>query len=415
MTACRGFYGAPVVRESGRTRVRPSMVEGVVDFDLSEDQKKLQTSVAEFAANEVAPIAEKLDREGRFPSELFLKVGKLGITAIPFGEDVGGLGLGVLDMVIALEQLARADQSLAVTTMVSVASGLTLARFGSRELIDQYLPDVVAGRRICGIAGTEPDAGSDTAGFKTRAVPTGNRFALTGEKAYITNGGTEITSFLMFLAVSSPPGDAKKSFTLFVVPTGHAGCTAGEPYRKMGWRSSDTRPYYLRDCNVGPEQIVGKLHGGRYVLHRGYQQARVFLAACSLGLAQACLDHSLKYAQERRAFGGPIGRLQLVQDMIAQMTVQIEAARLLTYRAAWNVDQGKQSLKELAIAKLYACEIGTKCADIAIQVHGGWGFMDDCPVSRYYRDNRICTLGDGSTQIQTLLIARESGLEAAFG
>ncbi len=385
-----------------------------MNFDLTDDQRKLQATVADFAQKEVAPIAERLDREARFPTELFLKVGELGIPAIPFSPDVGGMGLGVLDMVIALEQLARADQSLAVTTMVSVASGLTLARFGSREQARQYLPDIAAGRKICGIAGTEPDAGSDTAGFKTRAVQKGNRWSITGEKAYITNGGTDITSLVMFLAVSSPPDAAKKSFTLFLVPSGSAGLTAGEPYRKMGWRSSDTRPYYLEDCEVGPDQIVGPLHGGRLVLHRGYQQARVFLAACSLGLAQACLDHSIAYAKQRQAFGGPIGRLQLVQDMIAKMALQVDAARLLTYRAAWNVDQGRLDLKELAMAKLYACEIGTSCADLAIQVHGGWGFMDDCPVSRYYRDNRICTLGDGSTQIQTLLIARESGLESAF-
>jgi len=385
-----------------------------MDFDLTDDQRKLQSTVCEFAQSEVAPVAEKLDRDATFPTELFKKVGALGITAIPFSQDLGGMGLGVLDMVIALEQLARADQSLAVTTMVSVASGLTLARFGDPALAQKYLPDIVAGRRICGIAGTEPNAGSDTAGFTTRAVPRGNRWALNGEKAFITNGGTDISSFLMILAVSSPPDAERKSFTLFLVPTGTKGFTPGESYRKMGWRSSDTRPYYLDDCDVGPEQIIGQLHGGRLVLHRGYQQARVFLAACSLGLAQACLDHSLAYAKERKAFGGPIGRLQLVQEMIAQMSLQIDAARLLTYRAAWNVDQGRLDLKQLAMAKLYACEIGTKCADLAIQVHGGWGFMDDCPVSRYYRDNRICTLGDGSTQIQTLLIARESGLEAAF-
>jgi len=384
-----------------------------MDFDLTVDQKKLRATVAEFTEKEVVPIAEKLDQEARFPSELFLKVGELGIPAIPFSQELGGMGLGVLDMVIALEQLARGDQSLAVTTMVSVASGLTLARFGSSDLVNKFLPDIVAGRKICGIAGTEPDAGSDTAGFKTRAVPNGNRWRLNGEKAFTTNGGTDITSFLMILAVSSP-ADQKKSFTLFLVPSGTSGCTAGNSYRKMGWRSSDTRPFYLRDCDVGPDQIVGQLHGGRFVLHRGYQQARVFLAACSLGLAQACLDHSLAYAKQRHAFGGPIGRLQLVQEMIAKMAVQIDAARLLTYRAAWNVDQGKLDLKELAMSKLYACEIGTKCADLAIQVHGGWGFMDDCPVSRYYRDNRICTLGDGSSQIQTLLIARESGLEVAF-
>ncbi len=385
-----------------------------MDFDLTDDQRKLQSTVCEFAQSEVAPVAEKLDRDATFPTELFKKVGALGITAIPFSQDLGGMGLGVLDMVIALEQLARADQSLAVTTMVSVASGLTLARFGDPALAQKYLPDIVAGRRICGIAGTEPNAGSDTAGFTTRAVPRGNRWALNGEKAFITNGGTDISSFLMILAVSSPPDAERKSFTLFLVPTGTKGFTPGESYRKMGWRSSDTRPYYLDDCDVGPEQIIGQLHGGRLVLHRGYQQARVFLAACSLGLAQACLDHSLAYAKERKAFGGPIGRLQLVQEMIAQMSLQIDAARLLTYRAAWNVDQGRLDLKQLAMAKLYACEIGTKCADLAIQVHGGWGFMDDCPVSRYYRDNRVCTIGDGSSQIQKLLIARACGLEVNF-
>jgi alkylation response protein AidB-like acyl-CoA dehydrogenase len=385
-----------------------------MNFDLTDDQRKLQSMIADFAQREVAPVAEALDRDAVFPTELFKKVGELGITAIPFDEHFGGMGLGVLDMVIALEQLAGADQSLAVTTMVSVASGLTLARFGDRSLADKYLPDIVAGRKICGIAGTEPQAGSDTGGFTTRATQRGNRWVLNGEKAFITNGGTDISSFLVILAVSSPPEAAKKSFTLFLVPNGSKGFTAGKPYRKMGWRSSDTRPYYLDDCDVGPEQIVGQTHGGRLVLHRGYQQARLFLAACSLGLAQACLDHSLAYAKERKAFGGPIGRLQLVQEMIAQMSLQIDAARLLTYRAAWNVDQDRLDLKHLAMAKLYACEIGTKCADLAIQVHGGWGYMDDCPVSRYYRDNRICTLGDGSTQIQTLLIARESGLEAAF-
>ena len=385
-----------------------------MDFDLTEDQKKLQATVAEFADEEVAPVAEKLDREGQFPTELFLKLGELGVTAIPFSQNIGGMGLGVLDMVIALEQIARADQSLAVSAMVSVASGLTLARFGNAELSQKYLPDIITGRKICGIAGTEPDAGSDTAGFKTRVVQVGNRWVMNGEKAFITNGGTDISSFLMILAVSSPPEAEKKSFTLFLVPNGTPGFTAGERYRKMGWRSSDTRPYYLQDCSLSPDHIIGQPHSGRLILHRGYQQARVFLAACSLGLAQACLDHSIAYAKERKAFGGPIGRLQLVQEMIAQMALQVEAARLLTYRAAWNFDQGRTDLKQLAMAKLYACDIGTKCADLAIQVHGGWGYMDDCPVSRYYRDNRICTIGDGSTQIQTLIIARESGLEAAF-
>jgi alkylation response protein AidB-like acyl-CoA dehydrogenase len=213
-----------------------------MNFDLTDDQRKLQATVADFAQSEVAPVAEALDHDGVFPTELFKKVGELGVTAIPFSEELGGMGLGVLDMVIALEQLARADQSLAVSVMVSVASGLTLARFGDAELAGKYLPDLVAGRKICGIAGTEPNAGSDTSAFTTRASPRGNGWRLNGEKAFITNGGTDISSFLMILAVSSPPDAAKKSFSLFLVPNGVKGFTPGERYRKMGWRSSDTRP-----------------------------------------------------------------------------------------------------------------------------------------------------------------------------
>jgi len=304
---------------------------------------------------------------------------------------------------------------LAVTTMVSIATGLTLERFGSPALKERFLPDVVSGRKICAIAGTEPNAGSDTGGFKTSARLENGRWVLNGEKAFITNAGTDITSFALVLAVSSDRGAGKKAFTLFLVPNGTAGFRVGEPYRKMGWRSSDTRPLHFDDCALGPEMIVGEAHHGRLLLHKGYQQARVFLAACSLGLAQASLDHAVTYAKERQAFGASIGRLQLVQKMVADIAVKVEAARMLVYRAAWLADHDQATIKDLAIAKLYATEIGTECANLAIQVHGGWGFMDDCAVSRYYRDNRICTIGDGSSQIQSLLIARELGLDVQFG
>jgi len=385
-----------------------------MNFLLTEDQQRLQAMVAEFAQKEVAPLAEKLDREAKFPTELFQRVGKLGITAIPFEPEYGGMGLGTFEMVLALEELARADQSLAVSTMVSVATGLTLMRFGSKHLKDTYLPAVVSGEKICAIAGTEPNAGSDTAGFKTRGRNDGQKWKINGEKAFITNGGTDITSFATVLVVTGEKPGGRKSFTLFLVPTGTPGFKVGAPYRKMGWHSSDTRPLYFDDCTLGAEMIVGEVDRGRHVLHRGYQQARLFLAACSLGLAQASLDHSLTYAKERKAFGGPIGNLQLVQKMIADIALKVDTARLLVYRAAWMADNGRASLKELAMAKLYATEIGSECANLAIQVHGGWGFMDDCPVSRYLRDNRICTIGDGSSQIQSLIIARELGLEPAF-
>jgi alkylation response protein AidB-like acyl-CoA dehydrogenase len=384
-----------------------------MDFNLSEDQRELQQSVADFAQKEVAPRAEQLDRDGVFPTDLFQQLGALGILGIPFPEEYGGLGLGTFEAVLALEQVARADQSLAGSAMVSMATGLTLLRFGPKELIDQYLPDIVSGKHIAAIAGTEPDAGSDTAGFKTRAKLEGSQWLLNGQKAFITNPGTDITSFALVLVVTREEA-GKKSFTLFLVPNGTPGYDQGELYAKLGWRSMDTRPLYFDDCKLGPEMVVGDVDGGRHVLHKGYQQARVFLATCSLGLAQASLDHALSYAKERTAFGAPIGAKQLVQKMIAEIAVKVDAARLLTYRAAWKADNGQADLKELSMAKLYATEIGTECANLAIQVHGGFGFMDECPPSRYLRDNRVCTIGDGSSEIQTMLIARELGLPVAF-
>jgi alkylation response protein AidB-like acyl-CoA dehydrogenase len=385
-----------------------------MNFDLTDEQKALQAQVAEFADKEVAPIAEKLDREAKFPTDLFRRVGDLGVTRIPFEEKWGGMGLGTFEMVLALEQIARADQSLAVTTMVSVAVGLILSRYGTPEQVEKYLPGIVKGETLGAIAGTEPQAGSDTQGFKTRGRREGDGWRINGNKEYITNAGTDITSFILTLAVTSDPSDARKSFTLFLVPAGAPGFTPGESYKKMGWRSSDTRPLYFDDCRLGPDGVVGEVGNGRFLLHKGYQQARVFLSACSLGLAQACLERSVEYAKERQAFGHSIGRLQLIQKMIAEMAVKVDAARLLTYRAAILGDKGTVGLKELAMAKMYATEIGSECADLAVQVHGGWGFMDDCPVSRYYRDNRICTIGDGTSQIQTLMIARGLGLDAQF-
>jgi alkylation response protein AidB-like acyl-CoA dehydrogenase len=280
--------------------------------------------------------------------------------------------------------------------------------------MSHFLPYIVGGRRMCASAGTAPGAGSDTAGFRTRARFDGKQWHIDGEKAFITNAGTEISSFALVLAVTSPDDAPKKSFTLFLVPVGTAGFDVGAPYRKLGWRSSDTRPLYFDDCRLGPEHVVGEAGQGRLVLHKGYQQARAFLSACSLGLAQASLDLAVGYANERQAFGGTIGRLQLIQKLVADMCVKVETARLAVYRAAWLSDQGAANGKELAIAKYYATEIASECANSAIQVHGGFGFTDECAASRYLRDNRVCTIGDGSSQIQSLLIARELGLDVSF-
>src|SRR5690606_21801473 len=222
-----------------------------MDFDLSQQQLDFQASIREFAQSEIAPRAEQLDREGVFPTDLFQKLGELGVMSIPFDKEYGGMGLGVLDAVLAIEEIARADQSLAVSLMVSVATGLTVQRFGTEEQKRKWLPDIVSGQRICSIAGTEPGAGSDTAGFTTRArrLDDGG-WSLTGEKAYITNPGTDISSFTLILAVSSPKDAETRKYTLFLTPNDTPGYTRGEKYKKMGWRSSDTRPLYLDDCKL---------------------------------------------------------------------------------------------------------------------------------------------------------------------
>jgi short-chain 2-methylacyl-CoA dehydrogenase len=386
-----------------------------MDFLLSDDQRKLQDTIWDFAQARIAPQAEKLDREGVFPTALFHELADIGVTSIPFDEKWGGLGLGTFETALALEQVARADQSLAVGAMVSIATGLTLMRFGSEEQKAKYLPDIVAGKKICAIAGTEPNAGSDTAGFRTRGRLDGDKWKISGEKAFITNAGTDISSFALVLVVTSPENAPKKSFTLFLVPNGTPGYQPGSLYRKLGWKSSDTRPLYFDNCTLGSENVVGEVDKGRLLLHKGYQQARVFLSTCSLGLAQASLDHAVAYAKERQAFGASIGKLQLIQKMVADICVKVETARMVVYRAAWLADQGKATGKDLAIAKYYATEIGSECANLAIQVHGGFGFMEECAPSRYLRDNRVCTIGDGTSQIQTLLIARELGLDVSFG
>lgn len=384
-------------------------------FELSKEQKDLQLTVREWAQAELAPLAYELDRQATFPTELYLKMNReIGVCSIPFKEEHGGLGLGVLEMSLAIEELARADQTFALSIMVAVATGLTLQQFGSDLQKQKYLPDIVAGRAVGSIAGTEPQAGSWTAGFTTRAVKKDDKWSISGEKAFITNSGADITTYNLVCAVTSAPDDPRNKMTLFLVPAGTPGVTIGKSYDKLGWRSSDTHPIYLDGALVGDEAIVGKEGDGRYIVHKTYQSARCFLSACALGLSQACLDHSIAYAKDRQAFGRSLGGLQLIQKMIADMAVKVETSRLLARQAAMKADQGTASILELAMAKYYCCEMSSEVADLALQVHGGFGFMNDCPISRYLRDTRITRIGDGSSQIQTMIIAKELGLDVTF-
>ena len=386
-----------------------------MNLELTQDQINLQTAVREWAQAELAPLAYKLDQEAKFPTELYLKMNRdIGVASIPFKEEHGGLGLGILDMSLAIEELARADQTFAVTTMVAVATGLTLQQFGSDMHKEKYLPDIVAGKAVGSIAGTEPQAGSWTAGFTSRATRKGDKWSLTGEKAFITNSGTDITSYNLVGAITSPADAEKTKMSLFLVPDGTPGIEIGKSYDKLGWRSSDTHPIYMDGAEVGDEMIVGNEGDGRYIVHKTYQSARCFLSACALGLSQGCLDHSIEYAKDRQAFGRSLGGLQMIQKMIADMAIKTETSRLLARQAAAKVDAGNATLLELAMAKYHCCESSSEVADLAVQIHGGFGFMNDCPVSRYLRDTRITRIGDGSSQIQSMIIAKELGLDVDF-
>lgn len=385
-----------------------------MEFRLTDEQLQVRDTVRRFAEREIAPRAEELDRLGEFPYDLFHRAGELGITALPFPKEVGGVGAGIVTFCLALEELARADMSLAVTTMVSVGTGLILHQYGSETPKAKHLSRLVNGEGLGAIAGTEPNAGSDTQGFETTAREQNGAWILNGAKAFITNSGTKITDVILPVAVTGRKADGRKEFGMFVVPAGTPGLVVGPAYRKMGWRSSDTHPLFFEDCRIPTENLLGSRGNGRWILHQGYAQARTFLAATSIGLGQACLDASLKYAQERTAFGRPIGRFQMIQDMIAEMAVQLEAARLLMYKAAWLAEQGQASLQATATAKYYATEAAKRIADLAVQIHGGQGYMDECPVSRYYRDIRVATIGDGTSQIQKLIIVRELGLGSGF-
>lgn len=387
-----------------------------MDFGLSAERRAIQASVREWAARELAPRAYDLDRDARFPAELYQKCNRdLGVASIPFPDRYGGMGLGMLDMAIVIEELARVDQSFALTLMVSVAAGKMVDAFGTEPQKERFLPGIAAGTAIAAGAGTEPQAGSWTAGFKTRAERQGGEWVITGEKAFITNCGTDITSLVAVCAVTSAPGAPTHQMTMFLVPRGTPGMEVGASYDKLGWRSSDTHPIYFDNVRLGDDARLGTLGQGRYILHKGYHNGRILISALAVGLAQGCLDHAVAYAKEREAFGRRIGGFQLVQKMVADIAVKVETARLIARKAAWAYDSGTPDDYTMSISKYYCAEIASECADLAIQVHGGYGFMNESPPSRYWRDTRIVRIGDGTSQIQVLLIAKALGLDVDFG
>jgi short/branched chain acyl-CoA dehydrogenase len=375
---------------------------------LTDDHEALRTMVRDFANAEIEPYAEEWDRTHEFPVDTVRKMGELGLFGIPFPESVGGGGGDFIGLCVAIEEIARVDQSLAVTLEAGVGLGANpIYKFGSPEQQQRWLPDLCAGRAIGGFGLTEPDAGTDAGGTRTRAEfdESSREWVINGEKAFITNSGTPITSLITVTALTGP-----NEISTIIVPAGTAGLEVQAPYRKMGWHASDTHGLSFVECRVPEDHLLGERGRGFAQFLHILDEGRVAIAALAVGVIQRCVDDSVAYANERTTFGRPIGSNQSVAFKCADMQVALAAARNLVYHAAWLCDQGRPFKNEAAMAKLFATEAAIDATRAATQVFGGYGFMDETPVSRQYRDAKILEIGEGTSEVQRLVISRSLGL-----
>jgi short-chain 2-methylacyl-CoA dehydrogenase len=374
-------------------------------FDLPDDHRLLQETVRDFAEQEVRPVAEELDREKRFPYEIVAQMGELGWMGIPFPEEVGGAGGTTLQYALAVEELTRVDSSVAITMCAHTSLGTQpIHLFGSQAQKDALLPDLCSGAKLGAFGLTEPEAGSDAGNVRTRAALEDGEWIVNGAKQFITNAGTDISGHV---AITARTGDGEISN--IVVEKGTPGYEQGTPYRKMGWNASDTRPLTFTDCRVPEENLLGpRGQGFKQFLHI-LDIGRIGVAAMGVGLAQGALDEALAYAKERRAFGQPISKFQAIQGKLADMATEIEAARLLTYKAAFLKDEGRNFTLTAAQAKLKTGRLAVRCAEEAVQIHGGYGYIEEYPVCRFYRDAKILTIGEGTDEVQQMVIARALG------
>jgi len=374
-------------------------------FDLPDETQMLQRTVREFAEGEVAPVAEELDRTKAFPYELVSAMGELGWMGIPFPEEVGGAGGTSLQYAIAVEELTRVDSSVAITLCAHTSLGTQpIYLFGDDAQKERYLPDLCAGRKLGAFGLTEPEAGSDAGNTRTRARLEDGDWVIDGAKQFITNAGTDISGHVT-LSVRT----GENEISNLIVENGTPGYEQGAPYRKMGWNASDTRPLTFEDCRVPEANLLGpRGQGFRQFLHV-LDIGRIGVAAMGVGLAQGALDQALAYAKERRAFGQPISTFQAIQIKLADMATEIEAARLLTYKAAWLKDEGRPFGITAAQAKLKTGRLAVRCAEEAVQIHGGYGYIEEYPVFRFYRDAKILTIGEGTDEVQQMVIARALG------
>jgi alkylation response protein AidB-like acyl-CoA dehydrogenase len=378
-------------------------------FELSEEQRALRDTIREFAEAEIAPHAAEWDQSHTFPIETVRKLGELGAMGVAFPEEYGGLGMGAVAQAVVVEELARVDSSIAVTVGADVSiAGEPILRFGTEEQKQRWLVPLAQGETLGAFASTEPDSGSDVRGAKTTARRENGCWVINGTTAFTTNAGTEMSAFV--IATAQTDLDDGRKLSTFIIPNGTPGYEPKKPYHKMGWHGSDTRELVFSDVRVPDEAILGPLGKGARVFLTVLDGGRVGIAAMSVGLAQGALEQAIAYAKERSAFGGPIARQQAIQFKLAELKTQIEAARLLTYRAAAMKDAGQRYTEEAAQAKLFASEVAVRAAEENMQIHGGFGYIEESPVPRFYRDAKVLTIGEGTSEILKLVIARQMGL-----
>jgi short/branched chain acyl-CoA dehydrogenase len=378
-----------------------------MDFSLSEEQQAIKKTCRAFAEQEIKPLAEEMDRTGQFPYALIKKMGELGLLGLPFPEKYGGAGSDFLTYCLAIEEISRGDVSVGITMEAHTSLGVTpFYLFGNEQQKQRYLPPLTSGQQLWSFGMTEPEAGSDSGGTQTRAELRDGRWHINGSKAFITNAGTELSGGITITAVTGLRPDGHKEITNIIVPKETAGYIIGNPYRKMGWKASDTRPLTFEDCVIPAEDVLGQRGEGFKQFMQILDAGRVAIAALSVGLAQACLDEALNYAQTRKQFGQPISKFQAIQFKLADMDTEIELARLMYYKAAWLHMEGKSFSREASMAKLFASEMAKRAADQAVQIHGGYGFMDEYPVSRYWRSVKVNEIGEGTSEVQRMIIAK---------
>jgi short-chain 2-methylacyl-CoA dehydrogenase len=381
-----------------------------MDFTLNDEQVAIRDTCREFAEREIKPRAEKMDATSEFPYDLIRQMGELGLMGIPFPEAYGGAGADFLSYCLALEEISRADVSVGITLEAHTSLGtMPFYLFGSTEQKERHLPALTRGEQLWSFGLTEPEAGSDSGGTHTRAVLQNGQWHINGSKCFITNAGTAMTGGVTIAAATGTRADGRKEISNLIVPKDTPGYVIGNPYKKMGWKASDTRPLAFEDCVIPAENMLGQRGDGFKQFMQILDGGRIAIAALAVGLAQACLDESLSYARQRRQFGQPIGAFQAIQFKLADMATEVELARLMYYKAAWLHMRGEPYTREAAMAKLFASETAKRAADQAVQIHGGYGFMDEYPVSRYWRNVKAIEIGEGTSEVQRMIIAKQLG------